>query len=267
LHENRWTTSEAPFIAPTEWDGCVDPTLQPLLPTKDRLISIGVDVGIKHDASAVVAVAREGSTIRLVRHRIWHPTAQYPLDLEQTVEAFILDLARQYRVFEVLCDPYQFQRSMATLARAGIKIVEWAQTQARTTEMGQTLLEALKGRTLRMYPAPELREQALQTILVESPRGFRIVKESTTQKIDAIVALAMAVVSSMRQPDPPPADRVSPKEIFALPGGGIQDMPYWQRPLPRDRAGLRPDGTRIREEEEERRPPRRSRPGWLNYFV
>jgi hypothetical protein len=105
----------------------------------------------------------------------------------------------------------------------------------------------------------------LQPVLVESPRGFRIAKESTTQKIDAIVALAMAVVSSMRQPDPPPADRVSPAAIFAL-DGGIQDMPYWLRPLPRDSAGLRPDGSRV-PEEEEKRPPRRSRPGRLNYFV
>jgi hypothetical protein len=39
----------------------VDSTLRPLLPTKDRLTSVGVDVGIKHDASAVVGVAREGA--------------------------------------------------------------------------------------------------------------------------------------------------------------------------------------------------------------
>jgi phage terminase large subunit-like protein len=197
---------------------------------------------------------------------MWYPTAQQPLDLEQTVEAFILDLARQYRVFEVLCDPYQFQRSMTTLKRAGIPVVEWGQTVPHTTEMGQMLLEALRGRSLRLYSAADLREQALQTVLVESPRGFRIAKESTTQKIDGIVALSMAVVSALRQPDPPPADRASVAAILAL-NAGPQDMPPWQRSLRPDSAGLRPDGSRIPEEEEERRPPRRSRPGRLNYFV
>jgi phage terminase large subunit-like protein len=43
-----------------------------------------------------------------------------------------------------------------------------------------------------MYPALDLREQALNAVAVESSRGWRLAKEKSSKKIDAIVALAMA---------------------------------------------------------------------------
>ena len=45
--------------------------------------------------------------------------------------------------------------------------------------------------------ADDLREQALNTVAVESPRGWRLAKDKTSKKIDAIVALAMACVAAM----------------------------------------------------------------------
>jgi hypothetical protein len=48
-----------------------------------------------------------------------------------------------------------------------------------------------------LYPSDELRQQALSTVAVENPRGWRIAKEKASKKIDAIVALAMASVAAM----------------------------------------------------------------------
>jgi hypothetical protein len=42
-----------------------------------------------------------------------------------------------------------------------------------------------------LYPAADMRKQALRTVAVESSRGWRIAKEKTSHKIDSIVALAM----------------------------------------------------------------------------
>jgi hypothetical protein len=42
-----------------------------------------------------------------------------------------------------------------------------------------------------------MRQQALSTVAVENPRGWRIAKEKASKKIDAIVALAMASVAAM----------------------------------------------------------------------
>jgi len=55
---------------------------------------VGIDVGIKHDNAARVAVGWDdaGEKLFLVSHRIWKPTANQPLDLENTVEEDLREL-------------------------------------------------------------------------------------------------------------------------------------------------------------------------------
>jgi hypothetical protein len=81
-----------------------------------------------------------------------------------------------------------------------VPIKEYAQTQANCTLMGQTLFDLLTGLNLEVYPSDELRQQALSTVAVENPRGWRIAKEKASKKIDAIVALAMARVAANGAP-------------------------------------------------------------------
>jgi hypothetical protein len=69
--------------------------------------------------------------------------------------------------------------------------------RSRTRRAWEALFDLLNGRNLRLYPATDLRAQALNTIAIESPRGWRIAKERASRKIDAIVALAMACVAAM----------------------------------------------------------------------
>ena len=63
--------------------------------------------------------------------------------------------------------------------------------------MGQTLFDLLNGRVLRVYAADDLRQQALNTVAVETPQRWRIAKEKAAKKIDAIVALAIACVAAI----------------------------------------------------------------------
>jgi hypothetical protein len=107
------------------------------------------------------------------------------------------DLHRRHNVRAILCDPYQLHRTITTLKNAGLKIQEFPQTTGNTTLMGQTLFDLLNGKNLRIYPASDLREQALNTVAVENPRGWRIAKEKARRKIDAIVAMTMACVAAV----------------------------------------------------------------------
>jgi hypothetical protein len=117
--------------------------------------------------------------------------------LENTVEEDLRTLNDQNDVVEVLCDPYQLHRSITTLHATGIPIREFPQTQANCTLMGQTLFDLLTGQNLELYQSDEMRQQALSTVAVENPRGWRLAKEKASKKIDAIVALAMACVAAM----------------------------------------------------------------------
>ncbi|HEY2922941.1 MAG TPA: hypothetical protein VGK77_28515, partial [Candidatus Binatia bacterium] len=198
LHENRWATAEEMFITPEMWDPNVNSKHHPSITSREPLY-VGIDVGIKHDNAARVAVKwdEDGEKLILVSHRIWKPTPMQPLDLENTVEEDLRTLNDQNDVVEVLCDPYQLHRSITTLHAAGIPIRKFPQTQANCTLMGQTLFDLLTGQNLELYQSDEMRQQALSTVAVENPRGWRIAKEKASKKIDAIVALAMACVAAM----------------------------------------------------------------------
>ena len=198
LHENKWAAAEEIFITGEMWDPCVNPSHHPTITTRESLF-VGIDVGIKHDNAARVAVRwdEKGQGLMLVSHRIWKPTPHQPINLENTIEQDLRDLNDHADVVEILADPYQMHRSITTLQAAGLPIREFPQTQANCTLMGQTLFDLLTGNNLEIYPAQDLREQALSTVAVENPRGWRIAKEKASKKIDAIVALAMACCAAM----------------------------------------------------------------------
>jgi hypothetical protein len=161
---------------------------------------LGVDAAPKRDSSGVVGVRKEGGRLVLALHKIWRPSPDHPMDFEATIEAYLRHVHADYRVRAIYVDPYQMHRSITTLAAAGLPIVEFPQTVANTTRMGQVLFDLLEGRNLTLYPSAELREQALNTVAIESPRGFRIAKERASKKIDAIVALAMACLAAFDAP-------------------------------------------------------------------
>ena len=198
LHENKWATAEEIFITGEMWDPCVNHSHHQTLLSHEPLF-VGIDAGIKHDNAARVAVRwdESGEKLVLVSHRIWKPTPVEPLNLETTIEQDLRNLNEQGDVVEVLADPYQMHRSITTLQAAGLPIREFSQTTANCKLMGQTLFDLLTGQNLEIYPSDELRQQALSTVAVENPRGWRIAKEKASKKIDAIVALAMACVAAM----------------------------------------------------------------------
>jgi len=198
LHENRWTSSEEAFIDMDLWDGCVDRKLTPLLPGQETSIVAAVDIGIKHDSSAVVAVARNENKVRLACHKCWIPTPKNPIDIEETVEAYLKDLYKSYRLEKVLCDPWQFQTSMVRLKKGGLPMEEFPQSTPRLVEMGQGLYDLIKGGNLELYPDREMRSHAQKSVAKETARGWRLVKKKASHKIDLIIALAMAALEATK---------------------------------------------------------------------
>jgi len=228
LHENRWVAPESTFITEAMWDGCVDPEHRPLLPTKDCALFAGVDAGIKHDCAAVVAVTWVGDRLAVACHRIWKPSPADPLDLEATIETFLRELYQRYRLRRVLYDPYQLHRSATALRASGLPMEEFPQTPGNCMAMGNGLFEVLTGRNLTIYPAEDLRTQALGTVAVEGLRGWRVAKERASKKIDAIVALSMAIVAALEdgRSEPPPlpvpgAVENVVRDPEGWPGGGL----------------------------------------------
>ena len=97
-----------------------------------------------------------------------------------------------------MVDPWQMARSVATLRDAGVPIEEMPQSQANQTAFTSALFDVLTGRTLRLYPAPDLREHAMHAVAIETARGLRLAKEKASMKIDSTVALAMACYAAIQ---------------------------------------------------------------------
>lgn len=202
LHENIWTTSTETFVDLEDWDSCIDKNRTLLLPTKSVPLSVGIDASVKWDSSAIVGCYYDKSAQKIVLafHRIWQPSPKEPLDLEETLESYILELKNNYWIGSVYYDPYQFHRSATTLNKKGLRMIEYPQTTGNLTSMSQNLYELIKHNNIILYPDEQMRKAASQAVAIETSRGWRIAKEKAAHKIDVIVALAMACNAAVKTP-------------------------------------------------------------------
>lgn len=201
MHRNEWVTGESSFIEPEQWDACVDPDLSPLLGDNGEPVYIGVDAATKRDSLAVVGVQydRKLGKVVLAFHKIWTPEPGRPLDLEDTVENYLLEVRERFNAAGVWYDPYAMQRSAPTLRKAGMKMNEFPQTLGNLTEMGDNLYALVKDRNMVVYPDPDVRLAMIRAIARETPRGWKITKERQRHKIDVVIALAIASLAAVQR--------------------------------------------------------------------
>jgi phage terminase large subunit-like protein len=96
-------------------------------------------------------------------------------------------------VAEAVTDPYQAALLMQQSSARGYPIREYPQTVANMTTAGNCFFELIRQCRLRVYPgADDLRTHVLACTAKETDRGIRLVKTTSSRKIDAAVALAMA---------------------------------------------------------------------------
>lgn len=199
-HRNQWVTEFEQFV-PMEWWKACEVLEVPLMMDKESQyqrwpIVIGVDVGVVHDCTAVAGVYYDSGAKRvgLAFHKIWTPTKENPIDLEDTVEKFILEMKAQFNIHAVVYDPTNFHRSMTTLKdKFGINMVEYPQSPGRMEIVGQSFYDAIRGRYLAVYADDEIRSHIRHTTAENRGRGFRLVKGDKMGKpMDFTIALAMA---------------------------------------------------------------------------
>ncbi|MBN1889454.1 MAG: hypothetical protein JW850_15780 [Thermoflexales bacterium] len=194
LHLNERTAAESAFILPEMWDSLIlEGYTCPLPGTRLPLVA-GLDVAVKRDNCAVVSVYRQDGQLFLGPYRIWKP----PVDLD-AVEAYIRDLKLGYRGLSLYADPYQAQSILQSLQKSGIKAEEFTQTIPNLTLAGNSLFDVIRQGNLVVYAgATDLRQHVLNASAKETQSGIRLTKAKATQKIDASIALAMAVTSALR---------------------------------------------------------------------
>jgi phage terminase large subunit-like protein len=191
---NEFATSATTFIDMGRWDDCVDDRLSPVPVDLFMKAWVGLDGSVKYDQTALVAVTFDikSKRVRLLNHRAFQPTPQDPINFEETVEKTLRDWCRQYQVKQIAYDPFQMQAVAQRLIRDRLPMQEFPQSQSNLTAVSQCLFELINGGNLWLYPDPAMRRAVAQTVAKETPRGWRISKQSSAHKIDLVAALSFA---------------------------------------------------------------------------
>lgn len=181
---NEWVAAETVFITGEEWHAITDPTLTPVFQDHTCEAFVGIDASTKHDSTARAAVAwdSERKKLKLINLQVFQPSVAEPLDFERTIERTLLRWSARYQLREGRCDPWQMSAPMQTLRRAGINVVEFAQTPANLSAMATSLYELVRSRTLSVYEDAALRRAVAQAVAVESARGWKIDKSKQSHK-------------------------------------------------------------------------------------
>jgi phage terminase large subunit-like protein len=184
-----------------EWiAACTNPELRPSLGDSNLPIFVGVDASTKHDWCAVVATAYDDDSqkVRLVKHYVWKPTPDKPLDFVNTIERAVLELQERFWLTGVYFDPWQLSALAQRLMHDGVSMEEFPQTLGNLTAMGENLLALFKDRNIEIYADGDLAQSLRNAVGIESSRGFKIGKAAAARKIDLVVALAMSALAAAR---------------------------------------------------------------------
>jgi phage terminase large subunit-like protein len=185
-----WTEGEEPWIKPEMWDVLADSSLEL---DEDEAVWIGVDVGVRHDSTAIVTVAARGDGTVAVKARILKPRhGGLPLEV---IEAAIREECEGRSVQSVLFDPWTFRRSAELLEADGLPMVEFPQSPERMANASENLYRLIEGGLLVHDGDPTLRAHVVAGVTKETERGWRLVKDpKLSRPIDALIALAMAAL-------------------------------------------------------------------------
>jgi phage terminase large subunit-like protein len=170
------------------WDALADPA--DLVP--GELMWVGVDVGLKRDSTAVVVVQRRPDGRLHAKAQLWVPSAGEPVDVTD-VMAYLRQLDATYRVAEVSFDPRFFDVPAKMLADEGLMMVEIPQSVERMTQAAGSTFELVKRGELSHDGDAPFATHVLNAVARMNERGFTLAKSKSTGRIDAAVALCLAV--------------------------------------------------------------------------
>ena len=170
------------------WDTLIDP--YQMVP--GEAVWVGVDVGLKRDSTAVVTLQKRPDGRWHVTCKIWMPSDDEPVDITDVME-HIRRISKTFPVVEVSFDPRFFDVPAKMLSDEKIPMVEIPQSVERMTSAVGSTFELIKRGDLSHDGDPAFTAQVLNAIPRFNERGFTLQKQKSRGKIDAAIALCLAV--------------------------------------------------------------------------
>ena len=189
---NQWVGAlEDAWLEPGRWQTLCDPDL--VIPDGADVF-LGVDIGLRHDTSAVAVVHQLPDGKFAVEGQVFVPPESGDLDLAK-VEQHVIALADRYQVQSLTYDRWGFARSAQYLSDRGLLCLDMPMTNERTVPACARLLEAVNRGELVHNGDPVLQAHVEAGAIRETERGWRISKGKTASqggKIDLLMAMLLA---------------------------------------------------------------------------
>ena len=165
---------------------------------------VGVDVGIKKDSTAVaLAQYREDGRLHITV-KLWVPTKDEPVDITDVMQ-FIRECSDNYNLKAVSFDPRLFDVPAKMLHDDGIPMVEVPQSVERMTPIVGNAYQLIRTGGISHDNDTPFGEQVLNAVPRYNERGFTIQKSKSKGRIDAAVAMALAIDRATWKERPRPA--------------------------------------------------------------
>ncbi len=241
LRLNVRTTSATPWIRLEDWNACYDPALVGWNGFDGKECFVGLDLASTTDLTARATVFQVGDTV-CVQTVAWVPEdnlarradidrAPYPLWVKdgwlrvtpgnstdyRYIEQDLVGHCRRYVVKEVGFDQALSYSVAPRLQDAGVPMVAVPQGPVNMTAPLTQLEDLVLSRKLRHDGNPLLRWCVMNAMVKPSSGELkRIIKTSSRARIDAVVALLMAL-ARMTTMAPAPANSYSDDRYFGGP--------------------------------------------------
>ena len=199
---NQWVRTQESWLPVGAWEQCKgDATINT---TDDAWV--GIDMAMKYDSIAVVIAQTQSDGRIVVDARIWHPD-QNDMSVGD-VEQHLRTLHRNYNVKEFAYDPAYFQRSAEALFDEGLPMLEFPQSSQRMIPACGTAYDLIVTSKVVHDGAPMFTDQVLSAAQRMTESGWRLSKGKSRRKIDAAIAMCMALDRATRRATSTPTPSV-----------------------------------------------------------
>ncbi len=231
LYWGVWASQSGDALDQADLDASIDSSLTPMGREAGWSFVAGLDLGIKHDHSALVVVAfrRDSQDLRLAYAESWapHPKTRQ-VDLIR-IEETILSMHQRFDFVTVAYDPYAAQLMAQRLSRQRVPMQEVPFVGKNLNQMASTLLEVFRSRRLRMYPCHKLIADLGRLTIVEKSYGYKLeAVHDQHGHADLATALALCLPAAVARCGRP---RIVLGAGWDLPRDDYDSTPAWVRNL------------------------------------
>jgi phage terminase large subunit-like protein len=177
---------------------------------------VGVDVGLKQDSTAVAWAQRRPDGRIHVAVKIWMPRGDGALELSDVL-GFIRELALTFDCQEIAYDPRHLEVLGRTLEDEGLPMVETPQSVERMTSIVMETYQAIRRKEVTHDDDELFERHVLAAVSRPNERGFTISKGRSRDKIDAAIAMCLAV-HAVAVPEPKPKELIPFMAVTGGPG-------------------------------------------------